>query len=276
MKTGLVILAAGVALHVQAAQAQNFQSKPPEINSGQMYQGPGGAPMMNPSPGQPTMPTNVPPRPQQGLIASPQLPANLLDPAMASKATTDIYSVMVLMQQMAQQMRDQARTDRSATMDAQVQAIQDAAAKIQQAAAATMQQAQINGAMQIAAAAMQIGTTGPGMSQLKPGSQVLGKPQGTMAGAPTAKPLTPQEKQQALGAIGNAQQAFAANMAAAEADRTKAQAVAMAAQAQAQTAQQAQAQQMVQQMQDVIRDVQAKLQAIQQSQGEATRQLSRY
>ncbi len=213
----------------------------------------------------------------------PQLPANLLDAVAANQGNADIYAFLALFQKYAQEMRNTAREQRSGTMEAQVQAMQDAAEKMKQAAAANMQQAQITGAMQIAAGMTQLGAAGA-MGQAKPGQPQTaiksptanGAANGAAAGIGVpAKALTAQEKQQAIGSLATTQQSFAASMAGVEADKKKAEAAATTAQAQAQTAQQTQAQQQMQQMQEIIRDIQQKLQAIQQSQTAAAQAILR-
>lgn len=276
MKLATALIAAGVLSASLPAYAQGVQPNN-QIKPGvsPMVGGPtGGAVGMNP--GQ----FGTPPgkmaegQAQIGGVAPPPLPspANLMDPRIAGQLSADIYSYMALFQKMADEQRKSARESRDVARESQVAAMQDAADKMKQAAAAAMQQAQVAGAMAIASGAITMGGAAQmqgGAQAVKPGAQ--GPTKGAIADkgeplkAPT-KALTPQEKQQAINAMAGVQQAFTANMAAADADKKKAEAAQQQALAQVVNAQQAQTQQMMQQMQDVIRDVQQKLQQIQQSQ----------
>jgi hypothetical protein len=284
MKLAIALAAAGVLSASLSANAQGIIQPNSPARPG-LSQTPGAPPTVGGagmSPGQ----FGTPPgkmaeaQAQIGGVAPPALPspANLMDPRIAGQVSADIYSYMALFQKLADQQRASARESRDVARESQIAALQDAAEKMKQAAAANMQQAQVAGAMAIASGVISMGTVAQTQSGV-PGKSMQGQTTAKSQAsdqlkAPT-KALTSQEKQQATGALANAQQVFAASMAAAETDKKKAEIAQMQAQAQVSNGQQAQMQQMMQQMQDVIRDIQQKLQAIQQSQAETTRQIMR-
>jgi hypothetical protein len=273
MKTTTALIAAGLLSASLPAFAQGVQPNqakpgpatlPPQINSQQMYQGTGPQLGTMSQTAIPQRPGTVPgAQPQVGSVGVPPLPANLQNPMVASEVSTDIFAVMQLIQQSAQEQRKLARESRDVAREAQVSALESAADKMKQAAAAALQQAQVNGAMAMASGALSMGA---GAIAVLPGAAAQVKP--NAPGGQFTKELTAQEKQQAIGSIVGAQQVFSASMAAAEADRKKAQAAGIAVQSQ----QQAQA---MQQMQTMLADAQQKLQAIMQAQNSTSQMLAR-
>ena len=89
-----------------------------------------------------------------------------------TQVTADIYAFMALFQKLAQQMRDTARTQRTTDLQAQVSSLQNAAEKMKDAAAQRLTAAIVQGAMQIAGGALQMGMSGLSAKQSIKGAQL--------------------------------------------------------------------------------------------------------
>lgn len=199
-------------------------------------------------------------------------------------ADTDMYAVMALFQKIAQEQRNAARADRTASLDAQTQALMSAADKIKEAAEERFKGALAQGIGQIVGGAMQVGAGVRGISAATSSARMD-------AAATPAKPLTPDQsvaKAKLDGIANNASgmgqglsgiAGGVGSMVQAAYDRSAGQADAARAQfeAQAKVAESGaqHANDLMQQMMDVIRDVRDKLGAIEQSRSETTRGIAR-
>src|SRR5690606_32229277 len=76
---------------------------------------------------------------------------------LSTTAEPDIFAMMALFQEIAQEMRNAARTERQASMDAQVGALHQAADKIKEAAEARFKGALAQGISQIIGGAISVG-----------------------------------------------------------------------------------------------------------------------
>jgi hypothetical protein len=204
-----------------------------------------------------------------------------------NQVSADIYAFMALFQQMAQQMRDTARTQRTTEMQAQVTSLQNAAEQMKTAAAERFSAAIAQGAMQIAGGLMQAGMSAVSVNNTVKGAQMQNQADGM---SPKAVQLTGIKVDAAkLTATGQAQMNYGQAMngisagmggmigasftlAADKADAAKMQ---LETQAKVQETAVQHANDMMQQMMDVIRDVRDKLQSIQQSAIETNRGISR-
>lgn len=185
----------------------------------------------------------------------------------------DIYSVMALFQQCAQQMRSQAREVRNSEMQNQVASLKAAAQEIRNAAEARLQQAIISGAFQIAGGAVSVGmgVTGGilGAKGINAGSDTIdGAKLGNLSSVFSNSAQGAGSILTGMGSMigaGKEQEAagYDAKKAEYEADaRVHEQSV-------------QQANDLMQQMMDVIRDVREKLGAIDQARNETNRGIAR-
>lgn len=224
----------------------------------------------------------------------------------SNMASADLMDFMALFQQLAQQMRNAQREVRQAEMQAQVSTLMNAAEQMKEAAAQRFTAAVVEGAMQIAGGAMQIGMSAGSMASTIKGAQMQKtadnftakaenlKMQGNSADAPKVlgnqmSAAHWQEKASVasgrgmaldgygrglsqsvsgLGGIVSASFKYEADMA--DAKRAELEAVAKTHENASQ-----QANDMMQQMQDIIRDIREKLQSISQATIEANRGIAR-
>jgi len=195
----------------------------------------------------------------------------------SDQVQADMYALMALMQQLAQQQRNSAREMRNSEMQAQISTLQSAAQEIRNAAADRLTGAILSGVMQMAAGAMQIGgaamsfsRTSDALKDFKSGgmtdqqlSGALGKASAFSTGGDGASKVA--------GAAGQMLNAVMEQQAAGH-DAHKAE---LEAGAKAHEAQVQQAGDVMQQMMDVIRDIRDKLSSIEQSRIETTRGIAR-
>lgn len=204
-----------------------------------------------------------------------------------NQVSADIYAFMALFQQMAQQMRDTARTQRTTEMQAQVTSLQNAAEQMKTAAAERFSAAIAQGAMQIAGGLMQAGMSAASVNNTVKGAQMQNQADGM---SPKAVQLTGIKVDAAkLTATGQAQMNYGQAMSGISAgmggmigasftlaaDKADAAKMQLETQAKVQETAVQHANDMMQQMMDVIRDVRDKLQSIQQSAIETNRSISR-
>ncbi|MBB6562911.1 putative coiled-coil protein SlyX [Acidovorax soli] len=204
-----------------------------------------------------------------------------------NQVSADIYAFMALFQQMAQQMRDTARTQRTTEMQAQVTSLQNAAEQMKTAAAERFSAAIAQGAMQIAGGLMQAGMSAISVNNTVKGAQMQNQADGM---SPKAVQLTGIKVDAAkLTATGQAQMNYGQAMSGISAgmggmigasftlaaDKADAAKMQLETQAKVQETAVQHANDMMQQMMDVIRDVRDKLQSIQQSAIETNRGISR-
>ena len=223
-----------------------------------------------------------PETPPPGRGSSPNDVMTALGSLTADMMQADMYTLMALMQQMAQQQRSSARELRNSEMQAQISTLQDAAQEIRNAAADRLTGAILSGVMQMAAGAIQIG--GAAMSFSRTSDALKDFKTSSTTG-------TPMTDQQLSGALGKANafstgadgaskigtgfgQMLNATMeqqaAGHDADKATKEAGAKAHEAQTQ-----QAGDLMQQMQDILRDIRDKLSAMEQSRIETTRGIAR-
>lgn len=206
--------------------------------------------------------------------------------------TGDIFAVMALFQQMAQQMRGAARETRQAEMTSQVSSLQSAAEQIRSAAQDRFDGAVTAGAMQIGAGALSIGAGAYSGSKAVAGGKAadLAGAQSKAAGGSLADVTAARgeaAKSFDAAAIRMGQYTSGASSAltgtgtivSAHTDKAAAQHDAQKAKLEASSkvheAGVSAANDLMQQMMDVIRDVRDKLGAIQQAQVETTRGIAR-
>ncbi len=185
----------------------------------------------------------------------------------------DIYSVMALFQKCAQEMRDQAREVRTSETQAQVTSLKSAAGEIRNAAEDRFNASVTQGALQIAGGAVSVGMGAAGAVFT---TKAINADVTTVAGAKLGNigstlSATAQGTGSMVTGSGTIAAAFSEQKAA-EHDALKAEFEADA-QVHAQGAQQAN--DLMQQTMDTIRDVQAKLGAIDQARTETVRGIAR-
>lgn len=93
----------------------------------------------------------------------------------SSEVQADIYAFMALFQKLAQTMRDHARTERGADLQAQVGAINDAADQMRESAALRFAGGIVSGALQIAGGAAQMGMSAASAANTIKGAQMDAK-----------------------------------------------------------------------------------------------------
>jgi len=185
-------------------------------------------------------------------------------------AEADIYAMMALFQEISQETRNAARENRHASIDAQVGALRNAADKILDAAEERFKGALAAGICQIAAGAVTIGSAvAAGQAMSKAGS--------TDASFQAAKVTADRRTawgQGVSGVVGGAgaitQAVFDRQAGKADAARAGLEADAKAYESNVQ-----EANEIMQQMLSVMQDIREKLGAIEQSQAEAKRGISR-
>lgn len=204
-----------------------------------------------------------------------------------TQVSADIFAFMALFQQLAQQMRDTARTQRTTDMQAQVTSLQNAVEKMKEAAGQRLTAAIVQGAMQIVGGLAQMGMSGASVSSsvkgakldnqaasMSPKAQVM---TGIKIDAAKATATGQAQIQLAqatggitagLGGIIGATFTHKADMA--EVDKTNLETQAKVAETGVQHAND-----MMQQMMEVIRDVRDKLASIQQASIETNRGIAR-
>lgn len=239
-----------------------------------------------------------------------------LDPSASAKAmanleslngdqvSADIYSFMALFQKIAQSMRDTARMDRAANLQAQVSALQNAAQEMKDAAALRFAAGLTQGITQVAGGLAQMGFSAASAASTVKGAQMDATGKNTLSGVKLgeAKNMGPSQ-QHDLTTLGNSQVASGAAFTARgqaqigygqastglagglggiassslgyaadlhDAEKAKYEKDAKVAE----TGQQ-HANELMQQMLDVIRDVRDKLQSIQQAAVETNRGIAR-
>ncbi len=224
---------------------------------------------------------------------------------LSGSAEADIFALMALFQEIAQEQRNAARTERMASMDAQINALHSAADKIKEAAEARFKGALAQGIAQIVGGALSVGSgVVSGVAGFKSASSTLSghkagqaavnsAPEGASgktlarlydhAAAPgnaaaaragavaqTAGPVG-----QGLSGVANAagsmvQAGYERDAAEADADRARLEADAKKLEAGTQ-----EANEIMQQMMQIMQDVRDKLGAIQQSHSETARGIAR-
>ena len=226
----------------------------------------------------------------------------------SEQVNADIYSFMALFAKLAQSMRDTARTQRTAEMQAQVTALQGAANQMREAAASRFTAAIVQGSMQIAGGLAQIGMSagsmnsalksaklgqqGQGMidaakmgkmdigpekmganqmAQLKSAGQALNRESMVQSQRSSMLQNTAQATGGIAGGIGGIAGAFFTK----DADLADAKKAELEAQAKVHDTGVQHANDMMQQMMDVIRDVRDKMQSIQQASVETNRGIAR-
>lgn len=206
--------------------------------------------------------------------------ADALSKLMGS-AETDMYAVMALFQKMAQEQRNAARTERAASMGAQVQALNSAADKIKEAAEERFKGALAQGISQIVGGVVQAGAGIGGMAAMGASARMT-----TTSSPLTAQQTVTQAKLDGFAAnssgIGQGLSGVAGGVGgiiqanydrkAGEADAARAH---LEADAKVFESGVQHANDLMQQMMDVIRDVRDKLGAIEQSRSETNRGIAR-
>jgi hypothetical protein len=222
-----------------------------------------------------------------------------------NQVTADIFAFMALFQKLAQEMRNTARTQRTAESQAQITSLQNAAEKMKDAAAQRLTAAIVQGAMQIAGGLLQAGLSAASATQTIKGAKM--EADGTknlaqidqmgtkgMLSASSKTALSNGATDQvaagkALGAqgtlyagLGQASSGITGGLGGIigasfthKADLADAEKMNLETQAKVQETAVQHANDMMQQMMDVIRDVRDKLQSIQQSAIETNRGISR-
>lgn len=190
-----------------------------------------------------------------------------------AEVAVDIYSVMMLFQQCAQQMRNQAREVRNSEMQSQVAQLKGAAKEIRKAAQERLTQAMIQGWLQIGGGSLSagmgaVGALG-GMTSLKLGPKTFWGGMAKVAGGGLSGMAQPTGTiTSGIGGVAGAGH----ERAAAGHDARKAE---REAQARVHEQNMQQANDTMQQMMEVIRDVREKLAAIDQGRIETVRNISR-
>ena len=189
----------------------------------------------------------------------------------------DMYAVMALFQKLAQEQRNSAREVRNSEMQAQISTLQSAAQEIRKAAADRLTGAIISGVMQMAAGAMQVGgaamsfsRTGTALDDFKAGGMTDVQLRGALDRA-GAFSTAGDGAGKIAGGFGQMLNATMEQKAAGH-DAHKAE---LEAGAKAHEAQVQQANDVMQQMQDVIRDIRDKLGSMEQARLETTRGIAR-
>lgn len=217
------------------------------------------------------------------------------------QVSTDIFSFMALFQKIAQESRDTARTQRTASSQAQVSALQGAAAKMKDAAEERYNAGIAQGITQVIGGAIQMGGSAISAAQTVKGASLDNLGQDKLAETRTSglgraermdmmkqgNSLIAQGKEatasgaawQSYGSAGSGITGGIGGCIAAhytrEADKADAERANLDVQAKvAETAQQ-HANDAMQQMMDIIRDVRDKLQSIQQAAVETNRGIAR-
>ena len=195
----------------------------------------------------------------------------------SDQVQADMYALMALMQQLAQQQRNSAREMRNSEMQAQISTLQNAAQEIRNAAADRLTGAILSGVMQMAAGAMQIGgaamsfsRTSDALKDFKGGGMTNEQLSGALSKA-SAFSTGGDGASKVAGAAGQMLNAVMEQQAAGH-DAHKAE---LEAGAKAHEAQVQQSSDVMQQMQDFIRDIRDKLSSIEQSRIETTRGIAR-
>ena len=195
----------------------------------------------------------------------------------SDQVQADMYALMALMQQLAQQQRNSAREMRNSEMQAQISTLQNAAQEIRNAAADRLTGAILSGVMQMAAGAMQIGgaamrfsRTSDALQDFKGGGMTNEQLSGALSKA-SAFSTGGDGASKVAGAAGQMLNAVMEQQAAGH-DAHKAE---LEAGAKAHEAQVQQSSDVMQQMQDFIRDIRDKLSSIEQSRIETTRGIAR-
>ncbi|GAB1387133.1 hypothetical protein MASR1M59_22810 [Melaminivora sp.] len=248
-------------------------------------------------------------KPSDKLTSPPKMPDDLRFEELQvsrfddSQVSADIYAFMALFQKMAQEMRNTARTQRTAEFQGQISSLQNAAEKMKEAAGQRFTAAIVQGVTQITSGLAQAGASAYSASKTiqgarmeARGSNMVAKAQAGAESNPASNVLRATQRGnnmiadgKALGATGTkwagysqasggliggtggiiaASFNYKADML--DADKTNLETQAK----QHETAVQ-HANDMMQQMMDVIRDVRDKIAAIQQSQVETTRGIAR-
>ena len=218
--------------------------------------------------------------------------------------TADIYSFMALFQQMAQGMRNTARTERTTALQGQVTAMQNAADQMKATAALRFAAGVVSGSMQIAGGLAQVGMSSASMASTVKGANMDASGRNTIAAAETGSSKGMGATQQFdMKTMGNNQVAQGAGLTAAglkqnalgqaaggiagglggvissglnyAADLSDAKKAKFDIEAKVQDTAVAHANDMMQQMMDAIRDVKDKLQSIQQAAVETNRGIAR-
>ena len=203
--------------------------------------------------------------------------AGALPSGKLSDPTADIYNAMKLYQEMAQETRNSAREVRTSEMSAQVDALKNAAQDIRAGAEERFQAAIVGGVASVVAGSMHIGAGASALTAM--GSKGAGMeaphdtlgPKGQFA---HSSQMLDSSHAGAMGAvIGGAGSIASAGLErqAAEQDAKRAEAEAAAKVG----GQQQLANDLMQAMQDVIRDVRDKLSSIEQSRLETNRGIAR-
>jgi hypothetical protein len=195
----------------------------------------------------------------------------------SDQVQADMYALMALMQQLAQQQRNSAREMRNSEMQAQISTLQNAAQEIRNAAADRLTGAILSGVRQMAAGAMQIGgaamsfsRTSDALKDFKGGGMTNEQLSGALSKA-SAFSTGGDGASKVAGAAGQMLNAVMEQQAAGH-DAHKAE---LEAGAKAHEAQVQQSSDVMQQMQDFIRDIRDKLSSIEQSRIETTRGIAR-
>jgi hypothetical protein len=199
----------------------------------------------------------------------------------------DIFAFMAMFQKIAQEMRSSARMDREASLQAEVSTLNAAAEKMKEAASERFKSAITQGICSIASGAIQMGSAGYSMKTMASAhsSTSLGAGKQGPAMSPemskgiidkaTAKSQNiSQAGQGAGGIIGGVGTMISAGFDK-KAGELDADAKKLEAQAKIYESATGKASDMMQQMQDIIRDIRDKLSAIQQSAIETNRGIAR-
>jgi len=200
----------------------------------------------------------------------------------------DIFSFMAMFQKIAQEMRTSARNDREASLQAEVSTLTQAAEKMKDAAAERFKSAMVQGICSIASGAIQVGGGAYGLktmgsafkstAPLGPGKQGPAMSpdmsKGIIDKATTKAQNVGQAGTGAGGIVGGVGTMISAGFDQ-KASNLDADAKKMEAQAKIMESSTAKANDMMQQMQDIIRDIRDKLGAIQQSAIESNRGIAR-
>jgi hypothetical protein len=184
---------------------------------------------------------------------------------------TDIYSFMAMFLKMSQTMRAAARQDRETSMQAQVNTLTDAANKIKEAADQRFSAAIVQGAFQIGSGLLTAGMGFASMGMMKGAGSLSDRDFNVLSNKVTAMNSVGQGGGGILTGVGTMISAgYEQKAGVMDSDRAK-----LEAQAKIQEAGRDKANEMMQQMQDIIRDIRDKLSAIEQSSIEANRGIAR-
>ncbi|WP_142848241.1 type III secretion system translocon subunit SctB [Telmatospirillum sp. J64-1] len=196
------------------------------------------------------------PNPNGKSTASDELNTKL--DSLSNHVAGDIFTMMALFQKLGQEMRTAAREERLAETQIQMQALGDAANKMREAAQARLTGAIIQGTMQIAGGIAQgMGAMAAGGAKTDSAAQI-NMQQGRAA----------SEVFNGIGAIANGICQFQASLA--DADKADLDKLATL-----HGAKRDQAQEMMQAMRDLIKDIQDKLAAIEQSSHDTNKSIVR-